>query len=297
MNSYEVRHRTLYSYKGHVTSSYGRAHLLPRDTDDQVCRESRLTVQPTADVLAEHTDFYGNRAVYLEVHTPHRQLLVESVSIVDVTRDPVDLTALGRRAWDDPATPAAWQDLDFTLPSPLAPLTSRVARYAESIFTRHRPLAEAVPALVHDIYDSFAYAPGATDVTSTLDNLFERREGVCQDFAHLAVACLRHAGLPARYVSGYLETVPPEGREKLQGADASHAWCAVLLPELGWVHLDPTNDRFADSTYIVTAWGRDYTDVPPFKGVVFSQSTTSTLSVAVDVRAYQPPTRPDLAPA
>ena len=131
----------------------------------------------------------------------------------------------------------------------------------------------------------FEYRPGVTTVETTIPELLADRRGVCQDFAHLAVACLRGAGLPARYVSGYLETMPPPGRPKLRGVDASHAWASVRLPEVGWVDLDPTNDRVIDSRYIVTAWGRDYADVPPLKGVIFSTSTSSRLSVAVDVLA------------
>jgi transglutaminase-like putative cysteine protease len=151
------------------------------------------------------------------------------------------------------------------------------------VFTPGRPVGEAVRALVSRIHDEFAYRPGVTSVTTPLRDVLIRREGVCQDFAHLAVACLRCVGLPARYVSGYLETQPPPGKPKLQGADASHAWASVLLPELGWVDVDPTNDRIVDDDYVVTAWGRDYTDVPPLKGVIFTESKKSRLKVAVDV--------------
>jgi transglutaminase-like putative cysteine protease len=288
---YEVRHRTSYGYGDGVTASYGRAYLLPRDTAGQRCRSSTIRVEPDADVLAERTDFYGNRAVYLEVHTPHHELVVESVSVVDVARKPADLRVRGARAGDTPGgadagrlDDAGWLDLDFVLPSPLVPLTERVRRYAAAVFTPGRPLPDAVPALAHRINTDFTYAPGSTQVFSTLDDLLDRGEGVCQDFAHLAIACLRSVGLPARYVSGYLETAPPPGRPKLQGADASHAWVAVLLPGAGWVEIDPTNDRLVDSRYVVTAYGRDYADVPPLKGVIFSQSMSSTLTVAVDVR-------------
>ncbi|MET7402026.1 transglutaminase family protein [Dactylosporangium sp. NPDC005572] len=285
MTTYEVAHRTVYGYDHEVTSSYGRAYLLPRDAPGQTCHGGRITAEPGADVLAERADFYGNRAAYLEVRTPHRELVVECRSLIEVTRQPADLATLGTRAWDTPAPPAGWADLDFALPSPLVPLTARVRRVAAGIFRPGRPLAEAVPALVHHIHSTYRYTPGSTGVTSTIDDLLDRGEGVCQDFAHLAVACLRAAGLPARYVSGYLETTPPPGQPKLQGVDASHAWASVLLPGLGWVDLDPTNDRLVDATYIVTAWGRDYADVPPLKGVIFSTSTSSTLTVAVDVRA------------
>jgi transglutaminase-like putative cysteine protease len=133
------------------------------------------------------------------------------------------------------------------------------------------------------VHADVRYAPGTTSVSTPLDDVLTRRQGVCQDFAHLTVACLRAVGLPARYVSGYLETRPPPGRPRLQGADASHAWVSVLLPEFGWVDLDPTNDRVVDDDYVVTAWGRDYSDVPPLKGVIFTEGSRSTMTVGVDV--------------
>jgi len=290
---YEISHRTAYAYDDDVTTSYGRAYLQPRDGSGQRCRSSRITVRPGTDVLAERTDFYGNRAAYFEVRTLHRDLVVEARSVVEVNREPVDLEVLGARAWDRLAPPAGWADLDFVLPSPLVPMTDRLRRYAGGVFTPGRPLRDAVPALVHRIHADFRYTPGSTGVTSTLDDLMDRGEGVCQDFAHLAVACLRSAGLPARYVSGYLETTPPAGRPKLRGVDATHAWASVLLPEVGWVDLDPTNDRLIDSRYVVTAWGRDYADVAPLKGIIFSTSTSSTLTVAVDVEPLD--SRPDAA--
>jgi len=171
----------------------------------------------------------------------------------------------------------------FLLPSPQVTLSAQVRDYAAGAFTRGRDLPEALRDLVHRIHVDFSYTAGVTSVSTTLAEVLERREGVCQDFAQLAVACLRCAGLPARYVSGYLETRPPGDKPRLQGSDASHAWASVLLPELGWVDIDPTNDRFVDDSFIVTAWGRDYTDVPPLKGVIFTESTERTLSVAVDV--------------
>ena len=146
-----------------------------------------------------------------------------------------------------------------------------------------RPLGTTLRELVHAIHSGFAYRSGATTVTTTLAEVLARREGVCQDFAHLAVAALRWAGLPARYVSGYVETRPPPGQPRLQGVDASHAWVSVFVPEVGWVDLDPTNDQVVDGQYVVTAWGRDYTDVPPLKGVIFTEGRRSTLDVAVDV--------------
>ena len=180
------------------------------------------------------------------------------------------------------------------LPSPLVELSAEVRAYAAAVLPADRPLGEALTALHRTVRSDFAYRPGATTVRTTLTELLALRQGVCQDFAHLAVGCLRSVGLPARYVSGYLETVPPPGRERLVGQDASHAWVSVLVPDAGtgpaaddrapaWIDLDPTNDQLVDSRYVVTAWGRDFRDVSPLKGIVLSESATSTLDVAVDV--------------
>lgn len=287
--TYEVHHRTLYTYDDDVTASYGRAYLVPRDAPGQRCTASALDVRPEALASSASTDFYGNRSVYFEVHTPHRALDVVSVSTVEVDRPVPDLAAVAV-PWETAAAAvrsagaAAGVDAcDLLLDSPQVARGGVVEAYARAVFAPGRPLGEALTALSSTIHADFTYTSGATSVSTPLEEVLRRREGVCQDFAHLAVACLRTAGLPARYVSGYLETQPPPGRPKLQGADASHAWVSVLVPDLGWVDLDPTNDQPADSRYVVTAWGRDYTDVPPLKGVIFTEATKSTLTVEVDV--------------
>ena len=288
--TYEVHHRTLYTYDDDVTASYGRAYLVPRDAPGQRCTTSRLDVRPEALASSASTDFYGNRSVYFEVHTPHRALDVVSVSTVEVDRPVPDLAALDATTWQDAAAraralgAAAGADtVDMLLDSPQVARGGVVEAYARAVFAPGRPLGESLAALYSTIHADFTYTSGATSVSTPLEEVLRRREGVCQDFAHLAVACLRTVGLPARYVSGYLETQPPPGRPKLQGADASHAWASVFVPDLGWVDLDPTNDQPADSRYVVTAWGRDYTDVPPLKGVIFTEATKSTLTVEVDV--------------
>lgn len=281
---YEVTHRTRYTYGGDVTASYGRAHLVPREAPGQHVRHSRLEVTPEPDLLTERIDYFGNRSAYVEVRRPHTELMVTAASVVEVSRGPADLATFD--GWTVGQAAAADRDLeavDFTLLSGQVEPDEAVREYARAVLPPDRPLGAALADLVHRIHADIAYVPGATSVTTSLPEVLQRREGVCQDFAHLAVGCLRLAGLPARYVSGYLETMPPPGRPKLQGADASHAWFSVRVPEVGWVDLDPTNDQPADARYVVTAWGRDYTDVPPLKGVIFTESTTSTLSVAVDV--------------
>jgi transglutaminase-like putative cysteine protease len=273
-----------------VTTSYGWGCLTPRDRPDQLCRSTRIEVSPTATLISGAVDFFGNRTSYFEVHEPHDRLVVTSSSLVEVSRVKADLDLLDRwtaeQARDglraDPQARA--ETADFLLASPRLALSNpALADFARDVLAPGQPLGAALRRLIGTIYRDFAYRSGATTVSTSLDDVLERRAGVCQDFAHLAVAALRWAGLPARYVSGYLETMPPPGQPKLQGVDASHAWVSVLVPELGWIDLDPTNNQVVDAGYVVTAWGRDYTDVPPLKGVIFTESAGSTLKVAVDV--------------
>jgi transglutaminase-like putative cysteine protease len=284
-----VRHRTEYRYADEVTASYGWACLTPRDLPDQVCRSTRVDVTPTAALLSDSVDFFGNRASYFEVHEPHDELAVTATSLVEVSRTRADLDLLDDRTWEQArdvirASPTMrGEDAGFLLASPRLPLTGQLPDFARAVLTPGQPFGQTLRHLVSTIYRDFAYRSGATTVSTTLADVLQRRAGVCQDFAHLAVATLRWAGLPARYVSGYLETLPPPGQPKLQGMDASHAWVSVLTPELGWVDLDPTNNQVVDVGYVVTAWGRDYTDVPPLKGVIFTESASSTMRVAVDV--------------
>ncbi len=298
---YSVRHRTEYSYDLEVTASYGRAHLIPRDVPGQQCHDVDLRIRPEPHLLTERQDFFGNRCSYFEIHRPHTRLAVTVTSTVEVTRQVPDLSRVQTWAWEQARDAVrgalsgrergwpGWSRAelvavgDLLLPSPQVQLSEEVRAWAAAVFTPGRSIAEAVVDLVHRIHAELRYAPGTTGVTTTLPEVLARGSGVCQDFAHLAVGALRVAGVPARYVSGYLETVPPPGRPRLEGADASHAWAAALLPALGWVDLDPTNDRLADASYVVTAWGRDYTDIPPLKGVIFSEGRSSSLRVAVDV--------------
>jgi transglutaminase-like putative cysteine protease len=282
---YEVRHRTEYRYGDDVTSSYGWAYLTPRDLADQVCLSSQVEVSPPATLHSEVVDYFGNRASYFEVHEPHRRLVVTSTSLVEVSRIPADLGRLDRWSVAQALrlSSGSIEDVDLALTSPRLPPDPRVAAFAADLLPPERPLGQALGSLVSAIHRDFRFRPGATSVSSTLADVLERREGVCQDFAHLAVASLRWAGFSVRYVSGYLETQPPPGQPKRQGADASHAWISVLVPTFGWVDLDPTNNQAADAGYVVTAWGRDYADVPPLKGVIFTESASSEMSVGVDV--------------
>ncbi len=291
VRTYVVEHRTEYSYDAPVTSSYGRLCLVPRDVPGQWTRQSRLDIDPGPDVSAEHTDVFGNTTTYIEVHRPHTRLVVAARSLVEVTRSAPDLTGHGGWSWESAAAMARREpdivgQWEFVLPSRHVSVDDEVRRYAEQVFTPGRIALEGAVDLIHRIHEDFAYVAGVTSVSTTMTELLLGRQGVCQDFAHLGIACLRAMGLPARYVSGYLETVPPPGEPRLQGADASHAWLSVWLPELGWVDLDPTNDAPPNASYVLVGWGRDYGDVTPVRGVVYSDSPGSRMTVSVDVARY-----------
>lgn len=285
---YRVSHVTRYSYDDVLEACYNRALLRPRETPSQSVLSAEVVASPASDVVSTHTDYFGNHSVYLESRAPTAELTVSAISVVEVDWPRPDLAGLD--AWTVAGAAAALavgadpvELAEFTLPSPMVAIGERIRGYAAEVLAPERRLGEAVGALLHRIYADFSYRQGATSVKTTLAELLEIRQGVCQDFAHLAVGCLRSAGLPARYVSGYLETLPPPGKEKLRGADATHAWASVLTPTGDWIDLDPTNDKFADSGYIVTAWGRDFSDVSPLRGVVFTEAATSDLVVEVDV--------------
>lgn len=283
---YRVRHVTRYTYTDDVTASYARACLRPRDTQTQTVLDNEIRIDPSPEAFTEHVDLFGNFSHYIEVHSPHRTLLVTKRTVLAVERPAPELEALDR--WTVSASPEATGEdptllAAYRLPSTLVDLGAQVRDYAERVMSAQAPLGRSLAALVTAIHADFRYAAGATDVGTTLPELLARRAGVCQDFAHLAIGCLRSMGLAARYVSGYLETVPPPGQAKLRGADATHAWVSVHLPDGRWLDLDPTNDCAADSRYVVTGWGRDYRDVAPLKGVIFTEGATASLDVNVDV--------------
>jgi transglutaminase-like putative cysteine protease len=283
--TYRVVHTTAYTYSGDVTTSYGRAHLLPRAAPGQVFVNGSVELDPPADEIRSHTDFFGNVSTYYAVRAAHRDLRVTATSEVTVERTPPTVSDLDTFTWEQ-VRDTAHDDVaarEFVLWSPLVRSTAAVAEYATRTFTPERPLGSALVELLARIKADFKYVSGATTVRTTLGEVLHKRQGVCQDFAHLAVGCLRSMGLPARYVSGYLETYPPPGQPKLQGVDASHAWAAVYVPGFEWVAIDPTNNQFVDAGYVIAAWGRDYTDVPPLTGVIRTDADRSTMKVSVDV--------------
>lgn len=289
---WRLTHRTEYVYEDDVVTSYGRAHLIPRHGDGQSRVAAQVEVTPDPTDLREHTDFFGNRSTYFAVRTPHRELTVTATSVVAVERGGTHRDALrdvrAREVHDrlaDRTDLAA--DLNaarqYLLPSPMIGRVEQVSEFAHDLLRPARSMDEVVVDLLDRIHDGFSYVSGSTSVKTTLAEVLATREGVCQDFAHVAVAALRSVGLAARYVSGYLETRPPPGKPRLIGADASHAWASVFAPGVGWVDFDPTNHKFVGDSYVVTAIGRDYSDVPPLKGVIYTESKKNTLKVSVDM--------------
>lgn len=285
--TYEIRHRTEYRYSSRVTPSLSLMHLLPRDTPGQRCLSSAIAVDPAPDDHREHIDFFGNRVAYVAITSPHRALTVTATSVVEVAdrRGPASLSLFGQQPWEQVRDSRDPEVVHYALDSPRVQATGAFAAYAAPSFTPGRQLIEAATELSSRIHADFRFAPGETDVDTPLDDVLARREGVCQDFAHLGIACLRAMGLPARYVSGYLETDPPPGRPKLTGADVSHAWFSVLFPGAGWLDLDPTNGQVVGERHIVTAYGRDYGDVAPLTGVIYTRGRTTSMRVEVDVAA------------
>jgi transglutaminase-like putative cysteine protease len=285
---YRIEHRTHYRYSAPVSRCRNEAHLRPRDTERQTCVEHDLAVDPAPTGWGERADFYGNPVTSFVVDGPFESMTVTAVSVVDVV-DVDPLPAVGP-GWGE-ALELLTHDLshdmldarEFCFESPLVSTAKVVRDYAEPSFVAGAPLVDVVTDLTERIHRDFVYDPGFTTVTTPLDEVLDHRHGVCQDFAHLAVGCVRSMGLAARYVSGYLETAPPPGTERLVGADASHAWLSVFVPGWGWLDLDPTNDKIVGNDYVTTAWGRDYADVSPLKGIVFGGGDSHTLDVAVDV--------------
>jgi transglutaminase-like putative cysteine protease len=291
--TFQVVHTTRYQYSAPVSRCRNEAHLRPRETVRQRCLSNTVQVTPAPVSWTERIDFFGNPVAAFAVDGPFDELVITSTSEVAVeVREPLPPVGPSwERARDLLSTDLTPEVLDarqYCFDSPQVPPSSAVAAYAASSFENGQPLVDSVSELTARIFDDFAYDPGFTTITTPLEDVLLYRRGVCQDFAHLAIGCLRSVGLSARYVSGYLETAPPPGEDRLIGADASHAWASVFIPGWGWLDIDPTNDRVVGSSYVTIAWGRDYSDVSPLKGIVFGGGDSHTLDVSVDVTRLHP---------
>lgn len=289
---YRIRHITQYDYAEAVSLGYNRAHLLLRDTPHQRCLKSDTHITPLPATAQQREDYFGNRTYHFTLENAHKSLTIDVISEVEVEppfggRDyDLDLSVTCANA-RELLTNSSHDELilarEFLLNSPMIKASSELADYAMPLFQDDTPLLSAVRSLTEKIFQDFTYDPEFTTLATPLSEVMAHKRGVCQDFAHLAIGCLRSLGFPARYVSGYLETLPPPGQEKLVGADASHAWFSVLSPGEGWYDFDPTNNNMPAEQHITTAIGRDYTDVTPLRGVIFDGGGGQTLNVSVDV--------------
>jgi len=286
---YELIHRTKYIYDGAVTVSHHLARLAPRRLPTQICPWHHLHITPVTVGKGVHGDSYGNITAYFEIEGSHTELEVVAHSFVEVIPvihpEPTSTPAweVIRNACQAHRLTAGSEAGAFRFASPMVPLSPEFADYARPEFPPGRPILQAVVGLTAKIHREFKFDTRATDVATPVTEVLKKRAGVCQDFAHLMLGCLRSLGLPARYVSGYLETQPPPGQARLTGADASHAWVSIFCGEkTGWVDADPTNNVLPGERHITVAWGRDFSDVSPLRGVTLGAGGQK-LKVAVDV--------------
>lgn len=307
---YRITHTTHYHYSQSVGLCQNEARLQPRNFWRQQCHHSHFDIQPPPTDFREWIDFFGNHITYFAIQQPHTQLTVTAISEVTIfpRRNNVDL--LNQITWEQvsglfqdtllqgqaqsqqgqsqsqlPNQEQLFEILDarqYLLDSPMITVTPELANYAQPSFLANRPLVDVVTDLMQRIYKEFTYDPSFTTIATPLSDVLSHRRGVCQDFAHLAIGCLRAYNIAARYISGYIETATEAGQPRLVGADASHAWFSVYIPNTGWLDFDPTNNTVPLDQHITLAWGRDYADVTPLKGIAFGGGQ-HTLSVSVDV--------------
>jgi transglutaminase-like putative cysteine protease len=288
MMKYRVVHKTVYQYREPVSGYHSVACLYPRPTPTQVCSAFDLKITPAPAEVVRREDFFGNQVHYFSIQVPHKELVVEARSQVENHFSEPELhlnSSYGCRE----ARELFQRDLNtksevmqYMLPSSFVQWDEEVQAFARDSFADDRPLYDSIKSFCGRIYADFAFIPDATTVHTPLKTVLREKKGVCQDFSHLALAGIRSMGFAARYVSGYLETQPPPGKVKLQGSDASHAWISAYVPGIGWCDFDPTNNVVPRQKHITTAWGRDYGDVPPLKGILLS-SGQQRLKVEVDV--------------
>jgi len=290
---FNLTHTTKYLYNAPVSHGINMATLRPRDAAGQTLMEYAIDVRPAPSEMAERVDFFGNFITYFSLQQTHKTLEVTTKSKISREFEPhhqayysdacQKVTVAQALAALKGIEPDVLESRQYVLESVFIPKTSEdIRQYAQVSFWPDRSLFEAAYELMQRIYTDFEFVSGFTSISTPLEEVMKNKKGVCQDFAQIAIACIRSMGLAARYVSGYIETLPPEGQEKLVGADASHAWFSVFVPTFGWVDFDPTNNQIPINQHIVVGWGRDYYDVPPLKGVVYG-SGKSKLKVAVDI--------------
>ena len=291
---YELWHKTKYSYENGASFCHNLSTIKPKSFAGQTLLDYSLEITPTPTDISERIDFFGNAITRFSIQQHHKELVVIARS--KVARDyelyfnevnfakGKTVTIEDTKAHLKKTSPEIIDVRQFVMPSPLIAFSDKdIIAYAALSFKPKRSFYEATFELMQRIYTDFDFVPGFTNIATPLQEVMLAKKGVCQDFAQIAIACIRAMGLPAKYVSGYIETVPPKGKEKLIGTDASHAWFSVHIPSLGWVDFDPTNNQIPKNQHIVVAHGRDYYDVPPLKGVIYSMGNNK-MEVSVDLR-------------
>jgi transglutaminase-like putative cysteine protease len=288
---YRIHHSTCYKYALSVSNCYNVAYVLPRNTATQQVYSIDIKISPMATTHNTRTDCFGNQFLQFSIEKDHRELELSITSTIDVKDVEVNINldfgnpcSYVKYLLENTKSIDCVNAREFMLDSLMVQSQQYLADYAEASFSDDRPFLSAVMELTQRIFTDFTYDPEFSDIATPLADVFKHKRGVCQDFAHFAIGCLRSLGYPARYVSGYLETLPPPGEEKLVGADATHAWFAVYSPGEGWYEFDPTNNKVTGEQHITTAWGRDYSDVTPLKGVIFGGGHSPQLLVSVDVQ-------------
>lgn len=286
--TYHITHRTLYEYAAPVAVSQHVTRLEPRASNTQACEKFSLKIFPEPTLRKSRLDYFGNRLCFFTIQEIHDQLEIITHSRVTVTARKLP-SPESSPAWKqvvnlyrDPVSPEIVEPYQFVFDSPQVRASFELADYALGSFADDTPLLAGVADLTRRIFTDFKYDPKATTVATPLEEVWKNRRGVCQDFAHLGIACLRSVGIAARYVSGYLRTRPPEGQRRLVGVDASHAWFRVFCPGVGWVDFDPTNNVQPAEEHIIVAQGRDFDDVSPVAGIL-TGGGEHNVKVSVDV--------------
>jgi transglutaminase-like putative cysteine protease len=290
--TYKIVHRTTYKYKYPVSAGSHVACLKPRSFPHHQLVENEIEIHPTPAIMTQRADYFGNLLCFFTIQEPHRELVVEARSKVVIE----DNAASGPKLdipWEEAVrlltedrSPDGLDACQFRFESPRIRLRPEFATYALKSFIPKRPLRKSLLDLTARIHKDFRFDSKVTNVRTPVEEVFRKRRGVCQDFAHLQIACLRSLGLSARYVSGYLRTYPPKGQPRLVGADASHAWVSAYCPGTGWLDLDPTNNVVPSNGHVTLAWGRDYGDVSPLHGLILGGGAHA-LHVAVDMELLE----------
>lgn len=286
--THRIVHKTTYEYMDNAEACHNVVRLQPRDLPTQKCRQTQLRIDPAPDRVLEYVDYFGNHVHSFAVYEPHQQLSITAESYV--TLIPREMVPVGKTLPWNTVREVLRKDraaeivaaIEHRFNSPYIRASELLAEFAKPHFPKDRPIGEAALAITQAIHRDFKYDPKATTIDTSIHDVLARKRGVCQDFAHLLIGCLRSLGLACRYVSGYLRTDPQPGRPRLMGADASHAWVSVFCPASGWMDFDPTNGCRTSDRHITIGWGRDFHDLSPVKGVVLGGGKSS-LQVAVDV--------------